>query len=131
MVGLDPPPGMLGLTRRRIERLETKPYQQPKCCGLHGARLCATLYWPPTNQSAHPAFRETGPPAAAASLCSDFGQVCNATLGRIFIINKRLNFPALRRSVLRESTGMYHRLRHGNVRWLTHRERVSRPVDLG
>jgi hypothetical protein len=29
--------------RRRIRRLETKRYQQPKCCGLHGARLSAAL----------------------------------------------------------------------------------------
>jgi hypothetical protein len=84
--------------RRRMKRLETKRYQQPKCCGLHGARLRAALYWPPTNQPAHPAFRGTRPPAAAASLCSDLGQVCHATLGRILVINKRLKLSAPRRS---------------------------------
>ena len=87
--------------RRRTKRPDTKPYQQPKCCGLHRARLRAALCRPPTNQPAHPAFRGTRPPAAAASLCSNLGQICHATLGRILVINKRLKLSAPRRSVLR------------------------------
>jgi len=53
--------------RRCNDRLETETDQQAEYCDLSGAAPC----WPPTKQSAHPAFRGTEPLLAAASLYSD------------------------------------------------------------
>src|ERR1700730_886791 len=52
---------------------------------------------------------------------------CLATLGRIFIINKRvkLKVSSTRCSIFATSKGVCHPLRRDNVRWLTYREKVS------